>query len=604
MPLHARPQKHYANSRLKIHIAKHKDGVNRVLRVCSVVVSLATIAGIVCYHGLYITERAKDFIRWAIYGSLFFYVVKYFIRLFYSLHRAKFLKRSWFECIIICLLTIQFILYFVFDFDLRIGRSADFENYYILFIQFYFLVIVLIEMAKMSGSLGKFHVSPPMLMVASFFLLILAGTVLLSLPRMTTDGISVIDALFTATSASCVTGLTTMSTVADFTVKGQIVIMLLMQFGGISILSFATFFTTFLSQSYQGLRYQYLVKDMLSTERIADSVSMLRSIVLTTFVIELSGAALLFTYWKTTGFFTSDTQNLFHSAFYAVAAFNNGGFTTMDGSLMDIGVAGSYFPQTVIMLLVLLGGIGFVVIQDFFSIPRIRERHRHRWKEIMPQTKIILITTFYVILIGSAIFFLLEKDNALAGQKTLFDKIFVAVCQIVTSRTAGFTVMDISLYHIPTLILIMCVIFIGGSPGSTSGGIKTTTLFVLVKSVFATIKGKKHIEFRHRTIPFSLVDKASSIVIMSFLFVLLSGFVFSILEPELGLETAIFQVTSAFTTCGLSLGSCTALGAAAKVLLILDMYIGRVGTLTLAFALTKRRKESKHQYPDMNLMIG
>lgn len=604
MPLFGQSHRKYSNSKLKIHIAKHKDRVRRIMQICSAIVSIVAISCIICYHGLYISRLVKDITRWVVYGSLFFYVVKYIVLLFYSLHRSEFIRKSWFEFLIICLLVVQFISYYIFNFNWQMMHSPNFENYYILFIQLYFLIIVLIELAKMSSALGKYHLSPPVLMVASFIILITAGTILLSLPRMTTNGISLVDALFTATSASCVTGLTTLGTGTAFTIKGQFVIMLLMQLGGISILSFATFFTTFLSKSYVGLRYQYLVKDMMSADRISDSVSLLRSIVLTTVIIELVGAGLLFTYWRTSGFFTSDIKNGFYSVFYTIAAFNNAGFALMDGSLLDIGVADSYFPQTVIMLLVFLGGIGFVAMYDFFGLSNISERKKYHWKQLMPQTKIILISSFYIILIGSILFFFLERNATLAPQKSLFDKIFVSVFQVVTCRTAGFTILDVNTFGLPSLILIMCIIFIGGSPGSTAGGVKTTTFYVLVKSVLATIKGKKRIEFRHHTIPFTFVDKASSVVIMSFLFVLLSTFIFTILEPTVALSTAMFETLSAFATCGLSLGSCAALGTGAKLLLVVDMYIGRVGTLTLAFALAKHRKESKHQYPDINLMIG
>lgn len=602
--LFGKTRNEYAHSSLKIHIAKYKDYVNRILQVCSVVFSLVTIICIICYHGLYISTRWKDIIRIIIDASLFFYVLKYFILLFYSLHRKEFLKRSWFECIIISLLIIQFISYYVFNFDLRMVHSINFENYYILFIQFYFLIIVLIELAKMNSSLGKYNLSPPILMVASFLLLIAIGTVLLSLPRMTVHGISLIDALFTATSASCVTGLTTVSTSACFTVKGQVVIMLLMQLGGMSILTFATFFTTFLSRSFVGLRYQYLIRDMMSADRLSDSITLLRSIMLTTVVIELSGTALLFTYWKTTGFFVSDAQNVFYALFYSIAAFNNAGFALWDGSLMNMGVVDSYFPQTVIMILVLLGGIGFVTIRDFFSVHYIKERNKYHWKSLMPQTKIVLLTSFYIILIGTILFLFIESKYSLKSDTSLFDRIFTSLLQVVTCRTAGFTVVDMNTVSMPTLILLMLIIFIGCSPSSTGGGIKTTTFFVLIKSVLATIQGKKHIEFQHKTIPFSLVDKANSIVIMSFSFILLSCFLITIMEPDLSLSTAIFETTSAFTTCGLSTGACASMCWGAKLVLIINMYIGRIGTLTLAFALTRRKKESKHQYPDLYLMIG
>lgn len=589
-------------SKRKLHIAQYKDKVRSVMQICSVVISFVTIFCIVCYHGFYISLPIKNLIRWVIYGSLLFYVAKYFTFLYYSLHRREFLRRSWFEFIIIILLIVQFLSVFIFHF--KFFSNENFENYYLLFVQFYFLIMVLIELAKMSSSLGKYNLSPPILMVASFLFLISIGTILLLMPRMTVNGISFVDALFTATSASCITGLSVVSTSACFTVKGQIVIMILIQLGGMSILSFATFFTTFLSRSSVGLRYQYLVRDMMSTDRLSDSFSLLRSIVLTTVVIELSGAALLYTYWKTTGFFVSNSDNVLYSLFYTISAFNNGGFVLMDESLLNLGSVHSYFPQVIIMILVFLGGIGFLTIRDFFSARYIRDRKKYPWKTLMPQTKVILITTFGLIIVGSLLFYFIEKDRSLSVQTSFVDKVFTAVFQIVTCRTSGFTILDLNSMALPSIIMIIFLMFIGGSPGSTAGGVKTTTFFVMLKSVMATIKGKKRIEFQHKTISFELVDKANSIITMTFIFILTSCFLLTLVQPDVDLRNAIFETTSAFTTCGLSTGICAEWNNWAKLILIVNMYCGRIGTLTLAFALTKHKKESQHQYPDLYMMVG
>ena len=437
------------NGKVRVHIVNHKDRIQWALQICSLLISIVTIACIFCYHGLYITPSTKNAIRLVIHGSLFFYVIKYFVLLFYSLHRSEYLKQSWVEFLIILLLILQFISIHIFHFD--IVDAQNFENIYLIFIQFYFLIMVLVELAKASSSLGKYHLSPPILMVASFLFLIAMGTILLKMPRMTTHGISFIDALFTATSASCITGLSVLSTPECFTFKGQVVILVLIQLGGMSILSFATFFSTFLSRSLVGLRYQYMIRDMMSSDRLSDSVGLLRSIVLTTFIIEAAGAAFLFTYWKSTGFFLSDKQNLFFSIFYTVSAFNNGGFVLIDDSLLNLGLPGSYFPQVVIMMLVFLGGIGFVTIRDFFSYRYIRERNKYHWKTLMPQTKIVLYVTFAIIIIGSILFFLIEYNGVLKDVDGFGNKVFTSVFQIVTCRTSGFNVLDINMMHVSSL---------------------------------------------------------------------------------------------------------------------------------------------------------
>ena len=347
-----------------------------------------------------------------------------------------------------------------------------------------------------------------------------------------------------------------------------------------------------------------MIRDMMSADHLSDSVGLLRSIVLTTFIIEAAGAAFLFTYWKSTGFFLSDKQNLFFSIFYTVSAFNNGGFVLIDDSLLNLGVPGSYFPQVVIMSLVFLGGIGFVTIRDFFSYRYIRERNKYRWKTLMPQTKIVLYVTLGLIAIGSVLFFLLEYNGAMKDISGVGDKVFTSIFQITTCRTSGFNVLDINTMRIPTIFMILVMIFIGGSPSSTGGGIKTTTLFVVLKSIIATVKGKKDIEFDHRAISVSLVERATTILLMSLIFISISCFLLTTVQPDVQLLPAMFETISAFTTCGLSTGECANWNWMAKLILTINMYCGRIGTLTLAFALTRHKKESPHQYPDLYIMIG
>ena len=589
-------------TKLYLHIANRKQPVLRAMQILSFIVSVVTIAAIVIYHGCYLSASVISFIRGLVYFSLAFYIVKYFVLMFYSLHKIEYVKKSWFECVIIALLLLHFILYWLFGWDLF--NFKQYENAYILCIQLYFFVIMLIELSKASTFIGKMNLSPPVLLMSSFFILIVMGTILLVLPRMTTHPISFTDALFTATSASCVTGLTVLSTAHDFTLQGQVVIMILVQLGGMSILSFATFFTTFLSRSYVGLRYQYMVRDMVSANKLSDSFSLLRQIILFTFIIEASGVLMFYMYWRTTGFFDGTGTTFFYSLFHAVSAFNNAGFALWDASFNDAQICNSFFPQTIIMILVFLGGIGFVTISEFFNPAVIKERKKYRWKKLSPGTKIVLLTTFGIIIVGSLLFFALEYNNSLAEKNTLVDKVFACMFQIISGRTAGFNIIDVNAISIPGMLLVMIIIFIGASPGSTGGGIKTTTFFVLMKSVMATIKGKQHIEFDKKTIPFSLVDKAYSIVVLSVGIIFASVFVLTLVEPETNFINIMFESISAFTTCGLSTNVQAAFSDMGKLVLIVDMYIGRIGTLTIAYALGQRNKESRHTYPETYFMIG
>lgn len=222
----------------------------------------------------------------------------------------------------------------------------------------------------------------------------------------------------------------------------------------------------------------------------------------------------------------------------------------------------------------------------------------------MPGSQITLITTALLILFGTIIFFLVEYKHSLALKESWFSKAFAALFQIVTARTAGFNTINTHHLALPGIMILLLLMFIGASPGSTGGGIKTTTFFVLIKSVFATIRGKARIEFHKKTIPFEIVDKSYSIIIMSLIIIFVSTFILTLVEPEMPFHYLIFETISAFSTSGLSTGVIFDFNVAGKFILIVNMYIGRIGTLTLAFALSKRINSARHEYPSTYFMVG
>lgn len=588
--------------KLQFKTATYRHIIERVLKVLSVLISLGAVAAIVWEHGSFLTPYGAHLVSSIVTLAYVFYIFKYLLRWFYSGKLWKFLKENLMEFIII----LGFLFLCIFG-ERIVGlfhlSEVPTQHFVDLLFHIYYFVIFFVEIAKVSAILQKVNMSPPLLMMVSFFLLIVCGTGLLMLPKMTVSGISFIDALFTSTSASCVTGLTVVNTATCFTTSGHIVLMLLMQMGGMSILSFATFFISFLSHSYTGLRYQYMVKDMLSTNRVSDSFSFLREIIVVTFVIEGVGALLLYMYWRTTGVFETEGETVFFAIFHAISAFNNAGFSLWPNNLMDAAVVNSYFPQMIIMVLVFVGGIGYVVLRDFFDPKVIQERKQRRWKKLTDGTNIALITSFAIIIVGTILFIILEKNHTLAG-KNGFDCFYSSLFQIVAGRTAGFNIVPVDSISVPMLLVIIVIIFIGASPGSTGGGIKTTTAFVILKSMIATIKGKKRIEFHKKTIPFSLVDKAYSIVLMSLIIIFISTVIVAAIEPLVPLKNVLFETTSAFTTCGLSTGCIDHFSIAGKAVLTFNMYIGRIGTLTFAYALSKRTKESRHEYPETYFMVG
>lgn len=594
----------YFKKKLNFYLVNKQGVVETVLNVSSILLAIAALGAILYEHGCYLTPSQESIVTIIVSISFIFYVFRFIISAIFSSNIKQYFKDERLNFILILLIFALFAFFFIYERTATIQSPVQFAHQRVIAFHLLYFIVFFIEVVKAMAFIKKIKLSPPVLMMMSFFVLIAIGTGLLLMPKMTTNGIAFIDALFTATSASCVTGLTVLNTANDFTTSGQIVLMVLMQLGGMSILSFATFFISFLSHSFTGLRYQYMVKDMLSTDKVSDSFSFLREIVITIFIVEAIGVVMLYMYWETTGIFSSNGETFYFALFHAISAFNNAGFSLWTNGLMDNTIVNSHFPQVIIMLLVFTGSIGFVVLRDFFAPAVIRERKRKRWKSLTTGTQIALLTSFVIIIVGTILFFFIEYDNTLANRSSLFDKLFTSFFQVTAGRTAGFNIVDIDMVSVPMLMVIILIIFIGASPGSTGGGIKTTTAFVIIKSLFATIKGKNKIEFNKKTIPFSLVDKSYSIVIMSLVIIFITVVTLALLEPMVPLKNILFESTSAFTTCGLSTGCISDFSVAGKAVLTFNMYIGRIGTLTFAYALSKRTKESRHEYPETYFMVG
>lgn len=594
----------YFRKKLNFRLVNLQGVVETVLNIISILLALCALCSILYEHGCYLTPQEETRVTMVVTAAFIFYVLRFIVSAVFSSNIKQYFKDQRLNFVLILGIVAMYAFFAIYERTAFIRNPVQFAHIRVIAFHLLYFIIFFIEIVKAMAFVKRFQLSPPVLMMLSFFVLIAIGTGLLLMPKMTTHGISFIDALFTATSASCVTGLTVLSTANDFTMSGQIVLMVLMQLGGMSILSFATFFISFLSHSVTGLRYQYMVKDMLSTDKLSDSFSFLREIVMTIFIVEGIGVLMLYMYWETTGIFETNGETFYFALFHAVSAFNNAGFSLWTDGLMDTAVVNSHFPQVIIMVLVFIGSIGFVVLRDFFAPAVIRERKRKRWKSLTMGTQIALITSFVIIAVGTVLFFFLEYDNTLANRSSLFDKMFTAFFQVTAGRTAGFNIVDVNAISVPMLMVVTLIIFIGASPGSTGGGIKTTTAFVIIKSLFATIKGKERIEFNKKTIPFSLVDKSYSIVVMSLVFIFITVVTLGLLEPMIPLKNIIFESTSAFTTCGLSTGCIGSFSVAGKGLLTFNMYLGRIGTLTFAYALSKRTKESRHEYPETYFMVG
>lgn len=591
--------------RINVRLFTHKQFVLKFLRAISILVSVLTLGIIVYYYGFPGNKDKAALIINIVSISISFYLFKYFAHIFYDFHPLHFIRQNLAEGIVLLVLLVLIVLYYFLRLSLLDYLSGtlgfDVEPYILLTVQLYFLIIVGFELGKASSHIRFLDIHPSTLMTISFLFLISLGAGLLMLPEMTHGGIRFIDALFTSASASCVTGLTVVETGAFFTFKGQIVILILIQLGGINIITFATFFATFYRSG--GVKYQSIVRDFLSAGKLSDTRSLLRKIILFSFIIELAGTILIFVTWNPVIEFSSGFERLYYSVFHAISAFNNAGFSLFAHNLYQQGVAQSFNVHITIILLIFFGGIGFSTLEDLYNTIFIRRKLVDFWKHIKIGSKIILKTSILLIIAGTLLFIVSEWSNVLTGQG-LYQKILSSVFQSVTTRTAGFNSVDIAALTQPVLIFFVFLMFIGASPGSTGGGIKTTTFSIIIKSAIATIRGKKNVEAYHHTFSFSLIDRAYAIALFSIFTIFTSTLLLSFTEPHTPFLKLIFEETSAFGTVGLSTGITPFLSDLGKIIIIVSMFIGRIGPLTLAFFLSRRIISTKYKYPEVNIMVG
>jgi potassium uptake TrkH family protein len=427
---------------------------------------------------------------------------------------------------------------------------------------------------------------------------------MLMLPEMTVngEGASFSDAFFTSVSASCVTGLIVVDTATYFTHKGHLVIMILMQLGGIGIVSFAMFFTTFTKSSF-GIKNQAIIQDFLSTDSLHSAKGLLRQVIIITVLIELMAATLLFFTWGDQIHFVSYQEKVFFSVFHGISAFCNAGFSLFSDGLYQDVVRHSYIMHIIIATTIIVGSLGFSTIQDLFSPKLLRERMDKPWKDWKLGTKISVFTSFGLIVIGMIVFGFTEWNNSLSGL-TNFEKMVTMFFQSVTTRTAGFNTVDFSKLMVPTIIFMLFLMFIGASSGSTGGGIKTSTFLLILKSSIAAISGRKEVELGKRHIPNELLFKAMSIFVFAATYNLLMIFLLSISDGDKPILNLVFEQVSAFGTVGLSTGITASLSVAGKWMIITSMFIGRIGTLTLALALSSKVKSNSYSYPNAHIMIG
>ncbi|OMD37819.1 MULTISPECIES: TrkH family potassium uptake protein [Paenibacillus] len=436
--------------------------------------------------------------------------------------------------------------------------------------------------------------SPPQILVLGFASIILIGALLLTLPISSTSGNSVefIDALFTSTSATCVTGLVVLDTGTSFTIFGKTVIMILIQIGGLGFMTMATLFSLVLKRKIS-LRDRLILQEAMNQGSMEGIVRLIRRVLIYSLVIEGCAAVLLSIRWA---FDMPLGKAIYYGIFHAVSMFNNAGFDIFGDfrSLTDY----VYDPlvNIIVMFLIVSGGIGFIVMSDLVEFRVTRRLSLH--------SKVVLSTSTGLILIGALVIFIFEFTNTRTlGSLNFGGKILSAFFQSVSPRTAGANTVDIAGLRQATQFFIVILMFIGASPGSTGGGIKTTTFTMMIGAVIAMLRGREDVVlFRYRLAQ-ERIYKALTITLLALLLIASVSMILSTTEDS-NFLAILFETTSAFATVGLTMGLTPELSAIGKILLCLTMFAGRLGPLTLAYALGPKQGKPLYKYPEGKIIIG
>lgn len=565
--------------------------------------------GLLIYQLGYTTDPAKVLITTDIFDVMVFFLGLFIVVRFLFSKKSIQEKRTIFELVVAGFLIISAFI--------RWNAFGEISEEVQIISRKYFLVNVAVtlifvqELGKFSLLVNKLKISPSLIFILSFSILIFIGTALLSLPRSTTAGISLIDAFFTATSAVCVTGLAVLDTSTAFTPFGQVIIMTLFQIGGLGMMTFTTFFGFFFKGSLS-IENSLFLRDYINENNVGEISSTLIKIIIFTLLVELFAALLIF-YWTEDSLFSSMGQKWFFASFHAISAFCNAGFSTLSSGLYEPGFRELYNMHLVVAVTIILGGIGFPVFINyynyFFRIIKgaIRskffgEKYKHTPRVSNINTRLVMYTTGALLVIGFWSYWFFEQDFTLKGLSP-YGKFVTAFFGSVTPRTAGFNTVDMTSLSIPTILIYLILMWIGASPGSTGGGLKTSTFAVALLNTWSVALGRQRVEIFGRQISSETLRKAFAVIALSFLTIGLGVFLVTLFNPELELIDVAFEIFSAFATVGLSLGITGKLSTASKLVVVVVMFLGRVGTLTILVAITRKTAERRYKYPEETVFI-
>lgn len=504
-------------------------------------------------------------------------------------------------------------------FEYIIGSAVLFNIILVFFIdiellnQIMVVLIFALEISKYSFDLPRLKISPTFIFVISFAILIFVASILLMLPNATHgDNLSFIDALFTAASATTVTGLSVVDIGKEFTLFGQIIILIFIQVGGLGIMTFTSFFGL-VFKGEASFQNQIFIQNYMGADKTSEAIGFLTKTII--FTLSIEGLGMLLIYFTTRHSFDMEFDHVFFSVFHSISSFCNAGFSTLSSGLYDVNLRFNYNLQLVIAWLVICGGLGFPIVFNLYAYFKYFIRKKIRswiYKEkfiskvwvINLNTRIVLYSTAVLLLIGTVLFYVLEYDGVLQEHHGWGAKAMTSFFASVMPRSIGLNTVDLEAFAPYTIIFIMLLMWIGGSPASTAGGIKTSTFAIAMLNIFSVGTDKHRIDLGHRTVSEKSVHRAFAIITLSFMFIGLSSFFLFLFEPDKDPFKLIFEAFSAYCATGLSLNTTSTLTDSSKIVLIITMFLGRVGTMNLIISLLKQIRNTPYKYPDEYIFIN
>lgn len=582
--------------------------------VITYVASIAFLCALIYQYGFELTPETADKLN-TLYKAVwivFLADMSLHWLLEYADTRKKYRKLAWVLSILLYLTLVPVIFHRPED------NGSILMFWEILHSKLYHVVVLsVLSLLQLSNGLvrllGK-RTNPSLILAVSFFIIILVGTGLLMLPRCTISGISWVDSLFISTSAVCVTGLTSVDLTTTFTTEGFIVILLLIQIGGLGVMTLTSFFALFFMGN-TSLYNQLVVRDMVNSKSLGSLLSTLLYTLGFTLVIETMG---MITIWLsihgTMGM--NLEEELAFAVFHSISAFCNAGFSTLPGNLGNPLMMNNHnLFYVLISILVILGGIGFPILVNlkeiiFYRLKRMTQfllrKHKVSVKSVQLynlNTRIVVTMTFLLLAVGTLILLAFEWNHAFAGM-SIAEKCTHAFFNAACPRTAGFSSVDFSLFGIQSILIYILLMWIGGGAQSTAGGIKVNAFAVVILNLAAVIRGSQRVEVHGRELAHDSIRRSNATVVMSLIILFVSIFLLSWLEPTLPLLSLTFEAVSALSTVGSSLNLTPLLQESSKLVIIVLMFVGRVGLITMMLGIVKQKKNTKYKYPSDNIIIN